>query len=66
MVDEQVVHPLPEGVPIEIGAFAEPLSCALHAVEKSGLRVGEDVAIVGAGAIGLLTLLCARRGGATA
>ena len=64
VVDEQVVHVLPDGVPIEIGAFAEPLSCALHAVEQSGLRIGESVAIVGAGAIGLLTLLCACRGGA--
>jgi 2-desacetyl-2-hydroxyethyl bacteriochlorophyllide A dehydrogenase len=65
VVAEQVVYPLPPGVSLEIGAFAEPLSCALHAVEQSGLRIGESVAIVGAGAIGLLTLLVARRGGAS-
>ena len=64
VVAEQVVYPLPDGVPLELGAFAEPLSCALHAVEQSGLRIGESVVIVGAGAIGLLTLLVARRGGA--
>lgn len=60
-----VVYPLPAGLPIELGAFAEPLSCCLHAVEISELRAGESVAIVGAGAIGLLTLLAARLAGAT-
>lgn len=63
VVPEQIVYPLPDGVALELGAFAEPLSCALHAVEQSGLRLGESVAIIGAGAIGLLTLQVARLSG---
>lgn len=42
----------------------EPLSVALYAVEKSGLRLGDPVLICGAGPIGLVTLLCARAAGA--
>lgn len=61
---EQVVYPLPAGVSAELGAFAEPLSCALHAVERSDLRAGESVAIIGAGALGLLTLQVAKLRGA--
>ena len=65
VVPDRIAHPLPDGLPVELGAFAEPLSCALHAVEQSGLRVGESVAVIGAGAIGLLTMQVARLSGAT-
>jgi 2-desacetyl-2-hydroxyethyl bacteriochlorophyllide A dehydrogenase len=65
VVPDRIAHPLPAGFSVELGAFAEPLSCAIHAVEQSGLRVGESVAIVGAGTIGLLTMQVALRSGAT-
>lgn len=39
----------------------EPLSVALHAVKKSGLRVGETSAIIGAGAIGQIVALLSRQ-----
>ena len=42
----------------------EPLSVALYAVERSGLRLGDPALICGAGPIGLVTLLCARAAGA--
>ena len=41
--------PVPESVPDEVAALAEPLGCVLHAFDRSALRAGEDVAIVGAG-----------------
>ncbi|PGH26491.1 hypothetical protein AJ80_01805 [Polytolypa hystricis UAMH7299] len=49
----------------EDGAMLEPLSVALAAVERSGLRLGDPVVIAGAGPIGLISLLCARATGAT-
>jgi len=60
-----VVYPLPAGVDPALGALAEPLSCALHAVDRAALRAGDTVAILGAGAIGLLVLAVARLAGAT-
>jgi 2-desacetyl-2-hydroxyethyl bacteriochlorophyllide A dehydrogenase len=42
-----------EGVPLE-QALAEPLSCALNAVEAGGVALGDDVVIIGAGFMGHL------------
>lgn len=65
VVPGSVVYRLPAGVPPEMGALAEPLSCAMHAVERASLRPADSVAIVGAGALGLLVLNVARLCGAT-
>ena len=48
----------------EAAAFMEPLSCVVHGVERAGIELGDRVAILGAGPIGLLLLQVARlRGG---
>ena len=48
----------------EEGAFVEPLSCVLHGVQKTGIRLADRVAILGAGPIGLLLLQAVRVQGA--
>jgi len=63
VAEEKWVHPLPAGVSFEEGALIEPLSVALHAVQKGNLLPGHTVAIFGAGAVGLLLLLLARLSG---
>jgi threonine dehydrogenase-like Zn-dependent dehydrogenase len=65
LVPASVVYRLPAGVAPAMGALAEPLSCAIHAVERGGLRPADSVAIIGAGALGLLVLNVARLVGAT-
>jgi 2-desacetyl-2-hydroxyethyl bacteriochlorophyllide A dehydrogenase len=40
----------------EQGAFMEPLSCVVHGIERAGVGMGDRVAILGAGPIGLLLL----------
>ena len=45
-------------------AFAEPLGVAVRAVRRSGLVIGEDAVVVGAGPVGLAVALCARLAGA--
>jgi L-iditol 2-dehydrogenase len=65
VVPAAVVYRLPPEVPPALGALAEPLSCALHAVGRGELRPADSVAIVGAGALGLLVLSVARLAGAT-
>jgi len=55
---------VPEHVSYLEAAVAEPLACVLHGVEKAGVKLGDTVAIIGAGPIGLLHLLTVRRMGA--
>ncbi len=49
----------------ETAAQVEPATITLHAVRKSGLRLGDIAVIQGAGPIGLLTLQWALSGGAS-
>ncbi len=64
---EQVVvpvdrlFPLPAGVPVQHGAFVEPLACIVAAVENAELPMGATVLLTGAGPMGLLTLQLAHR-----
>jgi (R,R)-butanediol dehydrogenase/meso-butanediol dehydrogenase/diacetyl reductase len=55
---------LPSGVDAQRGALAEPLAVGLHAVNVAKLRAAENVLVLGAGPIGLSTLLWARHFGA--
>jgi L-idonate 5-dehydrogenase len=56
--------PIPDAMPFEAAALAEPLAVCLHAVNRGDVA-GKHVAVIGAGPIGLLTLLAARMKGAT-
>ena len=64
VANENWVHLLPPNVSFEEGALVEPLSVAIHAVKKGGIRLGHSVAIFGAGAIGLFALVLSRLSGA--
>jgi (R,R)-butanediol dehydrogenase/meso-butanediol dehydrogenase/diacetyl reductase len=59
------LHRLPASVTLRQGALAEPLSVALHGVRRSRLKPGDVAVVMGAGAIGLLTLQCALLAGAS-
>ncbi|MBV9579499.1 MAG: alcohol dehydrogenase catalytic domain-containing protein [Chloroflexi bacterium] len=65
VVPASLVYRLPAGVSARLGALAEPLSCALHAVERAEIRPADSVAVVGAGGLGLMVLNLARLSGAT-
>jgi 2-desacetyl-2-hydroxyethyl bacteriochlorophyllide A dehydrogenase len=56
---------LPVDISATDGALAEPLAVALHGVRRSGMKPGDRVLIVGAGAIGLAVAFWARRLGAS-
>jgi L-iditol 2-dehydrogenase len=55
---------IPPQVSYEEAAITEPLACVLHGVDEARLKLGDTVAIIGAGPIGLLHLLTVRRMGA--
>lgn len=56
-------HPLPADMSWDAGALLEPLSVAVHAVRKAGLRPGASVLVVGAGAVGLMCAAVAKAAG---
>ena len=58
------VQQIPQHVSYEEAAIAEPLACVLHGADRAGIRLGDTVAIIGAGPIGLLHLLTAKKLGA--
>lgn len=62
---EYALYKLPDTVSDEAGAIVEPLAVAVHAVRVSGLALGDRIAIVGDGIIGLCTLLAAKAAGAS-
>jgi threonine dehydrogenase-like Zn-dependent dehydrogenase len=54
------LHPVPEALPNERAVLVEPLACAVHAVTRVDVPAGASVVIIGAGTVGLLTLLALR------
>lgn len=50
---------------LDIGVLAEPLAVAVHSVKQGRLKNGENIAVLGAGPIGLLTGLVAHTDGAS-
>jgi threonine dehydrogenase-like Zn-dependent dehydrogenase len=57
------MHDLPDSMSWETAALVEPLANAVHAWRQVRTGGGERVAVVGAGTIGLVSLLVARRAG---
>ena len=55
---------IPQHVSFEEAAITEPLACVLHGVEEARVKLGDTVAIIGAGPIGLLHLLTVKKIGA--
>lgn len=63
VASESMCHLMPGGMTYEEGAALEPLCVGLHGVRRAGIRLGERVAILGVGTIGMMTLLTARLAG---
>ncbi|MDH5450394.1 MAG: zinc-binding dehydrogenase [Candidatus Bathyarchaeota archaeon] len=55
---------VPSHLSYEAAAITEPLACVLHGIEKAHITLGDTVAIIGAGPIGLLHLQLAKKMGA--
>ncbi|MGE0522940.1 MAG: L-idonate 5-dehydrogenase [Variibacter sp.] len=62
--DEAQAVPVPPLTSAAQAAFAEPLAVCLHAVNRAGPLLGRRVLVTGAGPIGVLTIIAARRAGA--
>lgn len=64
-VASDFLHPLSDRLSDDEGAFVEPLAVGVQACLRGGISAGESVVILGAGPIGLVTMLAARAFGAT-
>lgn len=65
VVEDYMVHKIPDSMSFEQGALVEPAAVAVYAVLQSGLKIGQSCVIFGAGPIGLLCVQAAIAAGAT-
>jgi len=61
---ETQVYKLGPDVDYETGALTEPLACSLHGIDLAQIRAGDNVCIIGGGAIGQLMVQLSRLAGA--
>jgi 2-desacetyl-2-hydroxyethyl bacteriochlorophyllide A dehydrogenase len=53
------LHVIPDHVTYEKAALCEPIAVAIHMIRRTGLKLGDKIAIIGTGPIGLaLALVC--------
>lgn len=64
VVPQNLCVPLPDDVTAEAGAFNHLAATGLHAIRRGDVRIGEEVALVGLGLVGLLTGQLAQIAGA--
>lgn len=62
---ENMCFKLPENISTKEGALVEPLAVGMHAANQGEVKLGDSVVILGAGCIGLVTLLACKAHGAT-
>lgn len=55
---------IPSHITYEEAAVTEPLACVLHGIKEANVMLGDKVAIIGAGPVGLLHLQLAKKLGA--
>ena len=62
---ENMAFKLPDNITTKEGALVEPLAVGIHAANQGEVKLGSSVVILGAGCIGLVTLLACKAFGAT-
>jgi L-iditol 2-dehydrogenase len=62
-VPARVLYRVPEGLSFEQAAMVEPLSVAVHAVNRTDIELGDTAVVIGAGIIGQLLIQALRAAG---
>jgi threonine dehydrogenase-like Zn-dependent dehydrogenase len=55
------LHPVPEELSNRRAVLVEPLACSVHASLRAGMAPNADVLVIGAGTVGVLTLLALKQ-----
>lgn len=65
VVGEKGTYKIPDALSYEVASFCEPVSCAIHCIDRAMIKSGETVAIIGGGAMGQILLQLAKNAGAS-
>lgn len=63
VVPQNIAYHLPEGLPFEHAALIEAVSIAVHAANRTPVKLGDTAVVVGSGMIGLLVIQAIRLAG---
>ena len=63
VVPQNICYALPKDLPFEHAALIEAVSIAVHAANRSAIKLGDTAVVVGSGMIGLLVLQAVRLAG---
>ena len=63
-VPARICYKLPDGLPFEHAAMIEAVSVAVHAANRTPMKLGDTAVVVGSGMIGLLAVQAAKLAGA--
>jgi L-iditol 2-dehydrogenase len=58
-------HQIPDSLSFRNAALTEPLACVVHGIEESNIKLGDTVVIIGAGPIGQMMIMLAKKSGAS-
>jgi L-iditol 2-dehydrogenase len=63
-IPERILYRLPDTLPFDQAAMVEPVSIAVHAVQRTRIAPGSTAVVIGSGMIGLLVIQALRWAGA--
>lgn len=63
VVPQNIVYPLPDELPFEHAALIEAVSIAVHAANRTPVKLGDTAVVIGSGMIGLLVVQAIRLAG---
>ena len=64
-VVEWNTHQIPDSLSFRDAALTEPLACVVHGIEESNIELGDSVTVIGAGPIGQMLIMLAKKNGAS-
>ncbi len=58
-------HQIPDSLSFRDAALTEPLACVVHGIEEANIKLGDTVVVIGAGPIGQMLIMLAKKNGAS-
>lgn len=58
-------HQIPDSLSFQHAALTEPLACVVHGIEEADIQLGDTVTVIGAGPIGQMLIMLAKKAGAS-